>query len=169
MSNRPITEDDLHAYVDRVLEPERQADVTAYLQAHADVAKRVAGFADQRDLLRAALAPIADEPLPQSSIWRGLSRPKGGVPGVLRGRSRRRCWSAPAVLSAGSRALRSRRHPAGSPPSPRRPPTLIMSTHRIAPGRSKCAHPILPSSCNGSPIGCTSRSRCRTFRHQATG
>jgi anti-sigma factor RsiW len=64
MTNRPITEDDLHAYVDRVLESERQAEVAAYLEGHPDVAKRVAGFSDQRSLLREALAPIADEPLP---------------------------------------------------------------------------------------------------------
>ena len=64
MNNRPITEDDLHAYVDGVLEPERRADVGSYLADHPEVAKRVAGFADQRELLRAALAPIADEPLP---------------------------------------------------------------------------------------------------------
>ncbi|WP_426435305.1 anti-sigma factor family protein [Bradyrhizobium genosp. P] len=64
MSNRPITEDDLHAYVDRALQPEREAEVTAYLESHPDVAKRVAGFSDQRSLLRAALAPIAEEPLP---------------------------------------------------------------------------------------------------------
>ena len=64
MNHRPITEDDLHAYVDRVLEPERQAEVAAYLGDHPDVAKRVAAFTGQRDLLRAALAPIAEEPLP---------------------------------------------------------------------------------------------------------
>src|ERR1700681_4904728 len=64
MSHRPITEDDLHAYVDRVLEPERQAEVADYLGEHPDVAKRVAAFTGQRDLLRAALAPIAEEPLP---------------------------------------------------------------------------------------------------------
>jgi anti-sigma factor RsiW len=64
MNNRPITEDDLHAYVDHHLEPERRAQVSAYLEAHPDVARRVAGFADQRDHLRSALAPIADEPLP---------------------------------------------------------------------------------------------------------
>ena len=64
MSNRPITEDDLHAYVDQLLEPERRAEVTAYLDAHPDVARRVSAFAGQRDLLRSALAPIADEPLP---------------------------------------------------------------------------------------------------------
>jgi anti-sigma factor RsiW len=64
MTNRPITEDDLHGYVDRVLEPERQAEVASYLETHPDVAKRVAAFSDQRALLRTALAPIADEPLP---------------------------------------------------------------------------------------------------------
>ena len=64
MSNRPITEDDLHAYVDGALEPEREAEVAAYLEGHPDVARRVSAFSDQRDLLRKALAPIADEPLP---------------------------------------------------------------------------------------------------------
>jgi anti-sigma factor RsiW len=64
MNHRPITEDDLHAYVDHVLEPERQAEVAAYLDVHPDVANRVAAFTGQRELLRAALAPIAEEPLP---------------------------------------------------------------------------------------------------------
>jgi anti-sigma factor RsiW len=64
MSNRPITEDDLHAYADQLLEPERRAQVAAYLEAHPDVARRVAVFSDQRDHLRSALASIADEPLP---------------------------------------------------------------------------------------------------------
>ncbi|MCC8963273.1 anti-sigma factor [Bradyrhizobium sp. Pear76] len=64
MSNRPISEDDLHAYVDHALEAERQAEVAAYLEGHPDVAQRVASFSDQRSMLRAALAPIAEEPLP---------------------------------------------------------------------------------------------------------
>ncbi|HLG83713.1 MAG TPA: anti-sigma factor [Bradyrhizobium sp.] len=64
MSHRPITEDDLHAYVDQALEPERRREVAAYLGDHPDVAKRVGAFTGQRDLLRAALAPIAEEPLP---------------------------------------------------------------------------------------------------------
>jgi anti-sigma factor RsiW len=64
MTHRPITEDDLHAYVDQALEPERRAEVASYLDDHPEVAKRIAGFTAQRDLLRAALAPIADEPAP---------------------------------------------------------------------------------------------------------
>jgi anti-sigma factor RsiW len=64
MNNRPITEEDLHAYVDRVLEPERRAEVAAYLDNHPNVAERVGAFTAQRDFLRTALAPIAEEPLP---------------------------------------------------------------------------------------------------------
>src|SRR4029453_8395449 len=64
MTNRPITEDDLHAYVDGVLEPEREAEVAAYLEGHPDMARRVAAFSDHRDPLRKALAPIRGEPVP---------------------------------------------------------------------------------------------------------
>jgi anti-sigma factor RsiW len=105
MSNRPITEDDLHAYVDRVLEPERWAEVATYLDAHPDVARRVATFADQRESLRTALAPIATEPLPpelnlahiiesrrqrRSPAWRAIAAVLlvaiGGVAGwIIRG------------------------------------------------------------------------------------
>lgn len=91
MTNRPITEDDLHAYVDGVLESERQAEIAAYLEGHPDVAKRIAGFADQRELLRKALAPIADEPLPPQL---NLSR-------IIEGRQRRRLpfgWAIAAML-----------------------------------------------------------------------
>ena len=38
MNHRPITEDDLHAYVDSALEPERRAEVASYLADHPDVA-----------------------------------------------------------------------------------------------------------------------------------
>lgn len=64
MSQRPITEDDLHAYVDHALAPERRAEVASYLDGHPDVGGRVATFASQREQLRGALASIADEPLP---------------------------------------------------------------------------------------------------------
>ncbi|MBR0862271.1 anti-sigma factor [Bradyrhizobium diazoefficiens] len=64
MSQRPITENDLHAFVDHALEPERRAEVASYLDDHPDVAGRVAAFAAQREQLRSALASIADEPLP---------------------------------------------------------------------------------------------------------
>ncbi|WP_454857540.1 anti-sigma factor family protein [Rhizobium binxianense] len=64
MNARPITEDDLHAFVDGALEEAREAEVSAYLEAHPDVAARIASYGAQRLDLRTALDPIADEPVP---------------------------------------------------------------------------------------------------------
>lgn len=64
MNARPITEDDLQAYADERLEPPRRRLVEAYLAEHPPAAARVAAFAAQRDALRAALAPVAAEPIP---------------------------------------------------------------------------------------------------------
>lgn len=61
---RPISEDDLHAYVDKALDTARHAEVETYLGRHPEVARRVLGFANQRDELRAALAHITQEPVP---------------------------------------------------------------------------------------------------------
>jgi anti-sigma factor RsiW len=64
MNARPITEDDLHALVDGALDGLRQTEVERYLSEHGDVALRVEGYRQQRAALRAALKPIADEPVP---------------------------------------------------------------------------------------------------------
>lgn len=61
---RPITEEDLHAYVDAALSAARHTEVVDYLQAHPDVAARVDTYQAQRTALREALAPIAEEPVP---------------------------------------------------------------------------------------------------------
>ena len=91
MNHPPIMEDDLHGYVDGALEPERRAEVATYLDDHPDVAKRIGAFADQRELLRAALAPIADEPLP----------PELNLPRIIEQRTRRPSvvrWAMAAML-----------------------------------------------------------------------
>jgi anti-sigma factor RsiW len=64
MSERPITEDALHAYVDNALDEARRAEVAAYLKDHPQVAARVKSYEAQRGSLRSALDPIADEPIP---------------------------------------------------------------------------------------------------------
>jgi anti-sigma factor RsiW len=64
MRGRPITEDDLHSYVDQVLDPARQAEIGDYFENHPDVAQRVQAYIRQREGLRAALAPVAEEPVP---------------------------------------------------------------------------------------------------------
>jgi anti-sigma factor RsiW len=91
MSHRPITEDDLHAYVDRALEPERRAEVATYLDDYPDVAKRIGAFADQRELLRAALAPIGDEPLPPELNLSRIIEQRSRRPSVVR-------WAMAAML-----------------------------------------------------------------------
>jgi anti-sigma factor RsiW len=62
--DRPVSEEDLHGYVDGRLEPGRRDAVEAYIDAHPDVAARVADYGRQRDALRAALARAGEAPLP---------------------------------------------------------------------------------------------------------
>jgi anti-sigma factor RsiW len=96
VSRRPVSEEDLHAYVDKLLEPERQAEIAAYLENHPDAARRVAAYSAQRKLLRNALASVADEPLPpQLNLWR-----------IVENRNRRRFspvgWALAAMLQIGA-------------------------------------------------------------------
>jgi anti-sigma factor RsiW len=64
MNNNPIKESDLHAFVDEALGPERRMEVASYLSSHPEVAQRVQSYRRQRGELRAALAPVAEEPVP---------------------------------------------------------------------------------------------------------
>lgn len=64
LSGPPIQEEDLHAFVDGLLEEKRQHEVQDYLDRHPDAARQVARLAAQRQSLRMALAGVADESLP---------------------------------------------------------------------------------------------------------
>jgi anti-sigma factor RsiW len=64
MPEAPIGEDDLHAFIDGVLDPSRMAAVQAFLAARPDEAHRLRAIAAQRDALRAALAFKEAEPIP---------------------------------------------------------------------------------------------------------
>lgn len=83
-SDRPITEQDLHAYVDAGLDPVRRAEIEDYLKNHMDVARRVQGYAQQREELRAMFAPVADEPIPPElnlvSLVEAHRRPQRSAP-----------------------------------------------------------------------------------------
>jgi anti-sigma factor RsiW len=61
-----INEDELHAFVDGLLDPERRVAVERYLHEHHDLAQRIAVYRNQREKLRAAFAPRAAEPIPPS-------------------------------------------------------------------------------------------------------
>ena len=94
MTHRPITEDDLHGYVDGVLEPEREAEVAAYLKGHPDMARRVGAFSDQRELVRKALAPIAEEPVPSRLNLSGMIEKRQRRPSPV-------WWAVAAMLMLG--------------------------------------------------------------------
>jgi anti-sigma factor RsiW len=65
MSVLPVTESELHAYVDGALPESRRAEVDAYLAAHPEDAERVAAYRRQNEALRSHFGPIADETVPE--------------------------------------------------------------------------------------------------------
>lgn len=91
MSDTPITEAELQVHADGRLPPERAATVAAWLAEHPEESARIEAYREQRDALRAALAPTMAEPLPPALDLR------------LRARSRRD-WG-PAVRAAGMAGL----------------------------------------------------------------
>ena len=60
----PITEADLHAYVDRQLPPERVARIEQFLATRPLEQQRVRDWQQQNRLLHQLLDPVIDEPLP---------------------------------------------------------------------------------------------------------
>jgi anti-sigma factor RsiW len=61
----PVTEDELHAYVDNELPAERRGDVEAWLAAHPDDAGRVRSWLAMADVLHARYDAVADEAVPK--------------------------------------------------------------------------------------------------------
>src|ERR1017187_5741019 len=64
-SDSPVTEEELHAYVDGELPADRQEAVAAWLAAHPEQAALVAGWRAQADSIRARYGSVAGEPGPE--------------------------------------------------------------------------------------------------------
>lgn len=73
-SNIPATEDELHAYVDGELPPERRAAVEAWIATHSDDAARIASWCAMSDMLHAKYDSVGDEPVPARLSVDRLSR-----------------------------------------------------------------------------------------------
>lgn len=84
MNSSPVTDADLHAFLDGELPPERHRAVEVWLAAHPDAVRRLESFREQQRALRRMFAPVLDEPLPEALIE--ASRPPAAAP---RGRPRR--------------------------------------------------------------------------------
>jgi anti-sigma factor RsiW len=87
----PVTEDELHAYVDGELPAGRGEAVAAWLIAHAEDAVLVAAWRAQADSIRARYAGIAGEPVPDRLKLETLMR---------LGRSAGRRWTAIAAAAS---------------------------------------------------------------------
>src|SRR5579872_7338033 len=80
----PVTEDELHAYVDNELPAERRADVEAWLAAHPDDAQRVGSWRAMAEVLHARYDSVANEPVPkQLKIDRLVQQPRRWIYGTI--------------------------------------------------------------------------------------
>lgn len=70
----PVTEDELHAYVDNELPAERREAVDAWLAAHPDDAERVASWRAMSETLHAKYDAVLDEPVPARLSVDALAR-----------------------------------------------------------------------------------------------
>lgn len=64
MSNAPVTEETLQAFIDGQLGPAEQAEVERYLAQHPAEAERVAVYLRQRDLIRSVFEGVLHERVP---------------------------------------------------------------------------------------------------------
>src|SRR5262249_53551435 len=113
----PVTEDELHAYVDGEIAADRRGAVEAWLASHPEDAARVAHWRAQADAIRAHYGMIASEPVPPrfdldklargARSWRAVAAAAGVVGFFLRGGGRR---VAHAASAAGARPPRHIHH-----------------------------------------------------------
>ncbi len=83
-SRIPVTEDELHAYVDNELPAERCGDVEAWLATHADDAERVRSWRAMAEVLHARYDSVADEAVPKRlEIERLVRQPRRWVYGAI--------------------------------------------------------------------------------------
>ena len=87
----PVTEDELHAYVDGELPAERLEAVNSWLAAHASEAALVAAWRAQADSIRARYGAVVDEPVPaRLKLDRLMRQTRAGG----------RAWAAMAAAAA---------------------------------------------------------------------
>jgi len=80
----PVTEDELHAYVDNELPAERRGDVEAWLTAHPDDAARVQSWRDMAEALHARYDSVADEAVPKRlELERLVRQPRKWIYGAV--------------------------------------------------------------------------------------
>jgi len=76
---KPVTEAELHGYVDGALSEGARTEVEAWLASHPEDAERLRAYAEQNAMLRSLYNPVLDEPVPAALLavrpraWRGYA------------------------------------------------------------------------------------------------
>src|SRR5262245_62001386 len=83
----PVTEDELHVYVDGELSADRLAAVEAWLASHPEDAARIATWRAQAEAIRARYSALVKEPVPQRLALDRITRSS-------------RVWTAMAVAAS---------------------------------------------------------------------
>src|SRR5437016_11431733 len=82
--NIPVTEDELHAYIDNELPAERRGDVETWLASHPDDAARVQSWRTMAEALHARYDSVIDEAVPKRlDIERLVRQPRKWVYGAI--------------------------------------------------------------------------------------
>src|SRR2546427_10229970 len=83
-SKIPVTEDELHAYVDNELPAERRGDVETWLATHPDDAARVQSWRTMAEALHTRYDSVLDEPVPKRlEIERLTAEPRRWMYGAV--------------------------------------------------------------------------------------
>jgi anti-sigma factor RsiW len=96
----PMNDEDLHAYVDRRLSPERQADVERWLANDADAAARVAFYTRMNAELHRRFDHVLAEPVPRewgpTPVWHRRLRDRRAP--TIRNFAVAACWLFAGIL-----------------------------------------------------------------------
>ena len=65
---KPVTEAELHTYIDGALSEGARAEVDTWLVSHPEDAERLRAYAEQNALLRSLYNPVLDEPVPAALL-----------------------------------------------------------------------------------------------------
>src|SRR5258707_1826961 len=106
----PVTEDELHAYIDNELPAERRGDVEAWLATHPEEDQRVQSWRAMAEALHARYDSVADEPVPKRlEIERLVRQPRQWVYGAIA--------ATLVVFMGGGGGRWMARRPPGAPPA----------------------------------------------------
>jgi anti-sigma factor RsiW len=76
MNPLPISESELHAYIDGLLPESRCAEIERYLSTHPEEAERVRIYREQMQAIRTLFGPSLDEAIPRRLIEAARTPPK---------------------------------------------------------------------------------------------